>query len=364
MLLLLASLAAPLATNAWERGKVETFATLPPGEAHPEGITVDHEGNVYVVTVASNKPRTSEGTLLVFDPQGKHLRTVGIKGSSRLLLDLGFHPRTGQLLVVDYKDGKVLSVDPKTGASSVFMTVTGKNPGLDGMTFDPAGNVYVSDAHQGIIWKAGPDGGEASAWVNSPLLKPTRIPPGIGANGLAFNRKKTALFVANTASDTIVKIPVTGSTFEAGTPEVFVNRVGGGPDGVIIDEHDNLWIACNQSNEILVLEPTHGQVIAKLGDFGGIDRNGAPIGFLWSNSLVFHGDDVLVTNLSLDVGTALSQLADELGMAHVAGKHLQTIDGEWAQRVKVHTVSRIKKRIPAAPDPDPRTPIAVAGDDQ
>jgi hypothetical protein len=51
-------------------------------------------------------------------------------------------------------------------------------------------------------------------------------------------------------------------------------------------------------------------VIAKLGDFAGIDRNGAPIGLLWSNSLVFHGDDVLVTNLSLDVGTALSQLGE------------------------------------------------------
>ena len=324
-------LATPLATKAWERGKVETFATLPPGEAHPEGITVDREGNVYVVTVAANKPRTSEGTLLVFDPQGKHLRTVGIKGSSRLLLDVGFHPQTGKLLVVDYKAGKVLSVDPRTGASSVFMTVTGKNPGLDGMTFDAAGNVYVTDAHQGIIWKVGPDGGEASAWVSSPLLKPTRIPPTIGANGLAFNNKKTALFVANTANDIIVKIPVTGSTLEPGTPEVFVNRVGGGPDGLIIDEHDNLWVACNQSNEILVLEPTQGRVIAKLGDFGGIDRNGAPIGFLWSNSLVFHGDDVLVTNLSLDVETAISQLSDELGLAHLVGMNLRTIDGPWAQ---------------------------------
>jgi sugar lactone lactonase YvrE len=345
-LMVLALLAAPFGTQAWERGKVETFATLPAGEAHPEGITVDREGNVYVVTVASNKPRTSEGTLLVFDPQGKHLRTVAIKGSSRLLLDLGFHPRTGQLLVVDYKDGKVLSVDPKTGASSVFMTVTGKNPGLDGMTFDAAGNVYVSDAHQGIIWRVGPDGGEATAWVSSPLLKPTRIPPGIGANGMAFNKKKTALFVANTSNDTIVKIPVTGATFEPGTPEVFINRVGGGPDGVIIDEQDNLWVACNQSNEVLVLEPTHGQVIAKLGDFGGIDRNGAPIGFLWSNSLVFHGDEVLVTNLSLDVGTALSQVGEELGLAHLVGKNLQTVDGPWAQQVKVHTISRIRKRIP------------------
>jgi hypothetical protein len=220
------------------------------------------------------------------------------------------------------------------------------------MTFDGAGNVYVTDAHQGIIWKVGPDGGEASAWVSSALLKPTRIPPTIGANGLAFNSKNTTLFVANTANDTIVKIPVTGSTLEPGTPEVFVNRIGGGPDGLIIDEHDNLWIACNQSNEILVLEPTQGRVIAKLGDFGGIDRDGAPIGFLWSNSLVFHGDDVLVANLSLDVETAISQLADELGLAHLVARNLRTIDGPWARQVKVHTISKIKKRIPEGLDLD------------
>jgi len=344
-LILLVLLATPFAT-AWERGKVETFATLPPGEAHPEGITLDREGNVYVVTVAMNKPRTSEGTLLVFDPQGKHLRSVSIKGSSRLLLEVAFHPQTGKLLVVDYLAAKVLSVDPRTGASSVFMTVTGKHAGLDGMTFDGAGNVYVTDAHQGIIWKTGPDGGAASAWVSSPLLKPTRIPPTIGANGVAFNNKRTAMFVANTANDTIVKIPVSGPALEPGTPEVFVNRVGGGPDGLIIDEHDNLWVACNQSNEILVLDPTQGRVLAKFGDFGGIDRNGAPIGFLWSNSLVFHGDDVLVTNLSLDVETAIAQLADELGLTHLTGKNLRTIDGPWARQVKVHTISKIKRRLP------------------
>ena len=346
LLPMLIVLATPLAAKAWERGKVETFANLPSGEAHPEGITADREGNVYVVTLAANKPKTSEGTLVVFDPQGKHLRTVQIKGSSRLLLDVGFHPQTGKLLVIDYKDAKVLTVDPETGASSVFMTATGKDPGLDGMTFDPAGNVYVTDAHQGVIWKVGPGGGEASAWVQSPLLKPTRLAPAIGANGLAFNNRKTAMFVSNTASDTIVKIPVTNSTLEPGTPEVFVNRVGGGPDGLIIDEHDNLWIACNQSNEILVLEPTQGRVVAKLGDFGGIDRDGAPIGFLWSNSLVFHGDDVLVTNLSLDLGSAVSQLSDELGLAHLAAENLRTIDGPWAHQVKVHTISKIKKRIP------------------
>lgn len=341
ILTLLMLLAPPVAVQAYERGKVERFATLPAGEAHPEGICVDHQGNVYVVTVAANKRDPSGGTLIVFDPKGKHLRTVTIAGSTPWLLDLRFHPQTGQLLVVDYKAAKVLSVDPTTGASSVFMTVKGENPGLDGLTFDAAGNLYVTDAHGGIIWKVGKDGGEGSAWVNSPLLRPTRSPPPIGANGLSFNKKQTALFVANTAQDTIVKIPVSGSPLEAGTPEVFVNRAGGGPDGLIIDEDDNLWIACNQSDEILVLEPTQGGVIAKLGDFGGIDKDGAPIGFLWSNSLVFYGDDVLITNLSLDVGTATS-------------RNLRTIDGPWAAAVKLHTVSRIKKHIPSIPGAPPQ----------
>jgi sugar lactone lactonase YvrE len=335
-LTLLVVLLVPLAVPAWERGKVERFATLPAGEAHPEGICVDREGNVYVVTVAANKPDTSKGTLIVFDPKGKHLRTVSIAGSSRLLLDVRFHPQTGKLLVIDYGAAKVLTVDPVTGASSVFMTVTGEKPGLDGLTFDAAGNLYVTDAHAGLIWKVGKDGGEATAWVTSPLLKPTRPPPAIGANGLAFNTKQTALFVANTAQDTIVKIPVSGELLEPGTPEVFVNRAGGGPDGLIVDESDNLWIACNQSNEILVLEPKQGRVIARLGDFGGIDRDGAPIGFLWSNSLVFHGDDVLVTNLSLNVAAFTSP-------------GLRTVDGPWADQVKLHTISKIKKRIPGVP---------------
>ncbi len=101
-----------------------------------------------------------------------------------------------------------------------------------------------------------------------------------------------------------------------------------------------------------MIEPKQGRVIAKLGDFGGIDRKGHPSGFLWSNSLVFHAGDVLVTNLSLDVETSLAQLSDELGLAHLLGKNLRTIDGPWAQRVKLHTISKIKKRIPELATPE------------
>ena len=106
-----------------------------------------------------------------------------------------------------------------------------------------------------------------------------------------------------------------------------------------------------------MLEPTHGRVIAKLGDFEGIDRNGAPFSFVWSNSLVFHGDEVLVTNLSLDNETALSQLSDELGLAHLAGKNLQTVDGPWAKQVKVHTGVEDQEADPGRSEPPPRSTL-------
>ena len=94
-----------------------------------------------------------------------------IVDSTPWLLDLRFHPNTGQLLVVDYKAAKVLSVHPMTGASSVFMTVSGTDSRLDGLTIDAESNVHVTDAHEGIIWKVGQDGGAGTAWVKSPLLE-------------------------------------------------------------------------------------------------------------------------------------------------------------------------------------------------
>src|SRR6201989_3453694 len=123
LLTLLVLLGCTITAQAWERGKVENFATLTPAEGYTEGIYLGRGCIVYVVTVAANKPKGSPGTLLVFDPNGKHLRTVHIAGSSRMLLDLRFHPKNGKLIVIDYEDPKVLAVDPQTGASSVFMTI-------------------------------------------------------------------------------------------------------------------------------------------------------------------------------------------------------------------------------------------------
>lgn len=316
--------------DAWIRSPATTFATLPAGATNPEGITADKEGNIYVTTFALGGTSSGLGQLFVFDSNGTLLRQVDVAGSSTLLLDLAFHPKTGDLLVIDFGGKQVLKVDPITGASAVFTTIPGgSEAGPNVLTFDSAGNVYISDSFQGTIWRTGRNGGAATAWVTDPLLKTTGVPP-FGANGLAFNKSGTSLFVANTGNDAVVRIPVHGGT--PGTPEVFVHSINGA-DGLIIDDKDNIWVAANQADEIVVLDPT-GRVIAKLGDFGGIDSSGAPIGLLFPASLVRSGDFIYVTNLALDLRL--------FGLP-------QPVDAQWAAQVTAHTVAKIRAQIPPVP---------------
>jgi len=326
---LLALIGFVTAAHAWDRGDVDVFATLPAGATGPEGLTVGADGKVYVTTFGFNAQgaQPGPGKLYVFNDDGKLLRQVNVAGSTSHLLGLAFHPTTHALLVIDFGAGQVLNVDSQTGSASVFMTVTGSS-GLNALTFDSSGNVYVSDSSQGIIWKTGASGGAATAWVTDPLLLPNGIPP-FGANGLAFNRAGNALFVANTANDSIVRIPVTGGT--PGAPQALVYSINGA-DGIVLDRNDNIWVAANQSDEIVVIDPT-GKVIAKLGDFDGIRKDGTPRGLFFPASPDFSkdGKNLFVTNLALDL--------------RLAGGP-QTLQSQWADQVKRYTISRIKARIP------------------
>lgn len=326
-LVLLILAAVPM--SAWERSRATIFAVLPEGSSGPEGLTIGPDGNVYVATFGftASGSASGPGQLFVFTPSGRLLRQVGVANSSPHLLGLAFHPTTGALLVIDFGGHQVLTVDPTTGDSQLFFAVNDA-AGLNALTFDATGNVYVSDSSQGIIWKSGPNGGAATAWVTSALLTTAGVPP-FGANGVQFSSDGTALYVANTGNDTIVKIPVANGT--PGTPVVFVNSINGA-DGLIIDVQGNLWVAANQEDEIVVVDPG-GKVIAKLGDFDGVDRQGVPRGLLFPASLAFSADGqfLYVTNLALNL--KIFQLPP-------------AIDTAWTQQVQRYTVSKIPARIP------------------
>lgn len=328
--------AAPPA-SAWDRGDVDVLTVLPdaqPGQpSSVEGLTVGPDGNVYVATFGFNTTGALSGNavLYVIKPDGRLLRQIQIQGSSPHVLGLRFNPVNGFLLVLDFGSGKVLHVDPVSGTSSVFATVPGSS-GLNALTFDKAGNAYISDSFQGIIWKVGPSGGTPTIWSsNSALLGPgTGLTPPFGANGVEFSNNGKVLFVANTALHEIIQIPVNPDG-TAGSASVFITGINA-PDGIAIDRNDNIWICANQEDDIVVIDKT-GKVIAKLGDFNGFDKNGVASGLLFPASLAFSldGKTLYVSNLTLFLPFAGA---------------LPAVDSAWTLQAKHYTVSQISTVIP------------------
>jgi sugar lactone lactonase YvrE len=328
--------------SAWERGTVENFY-LPPGSPMVEGLTVGPDGLVYAATF---NPTAKKGPsqLFTFSSDGTLLKQVNIQGSSQAMLGLEIIPgTTNALLVLDFGAGQVLAVDPAKAGNNASVCITlppgNQAPvsGLNGITFDQAGNVYFSDSFQGIIWRYSPKEsgsmcGQASAWVGpDPTLLPNNgkppegVPP-FGANGVEFNKAGDTMFVCNTAMDWIVKIPVTaGTPTTHGTPEVFTNSLNG-CDGLRLDSNDNIWVAANQADEIVVVDPT-GKAIAKLGDFTRV-QNGETQGLLFPASPAFspNGQTLYVTNLELDLTT--------IGIT-------QSVDSQWAAKVTRHSIATL-----------------------
>lgn len=351
---LLLTVAAP--AGAWDRGTVETFAVLPaftpnsgacPNGAPRcpsdiEGVAVAPDGTIYVPSFGFNKDGalTGNGELFVLDPEGNLIRHFPVLGSSPNLIGGIYQPPSRSVLIPDLALGVVWKVDPATRSSSMFFTVPTVTtaPGLNAMTFDRAGNVYVSDSFQGAIWKTDPNGGNLTAWYapfnsgQGNLLLPTAntgevlIPP-FGANGITFNRRGTALFVNNTAYHSIVEIPVNPDG-SAGTAKTFTTGLNA-PDGIALGRDGNLWVLANQGDEVVVVDP-QGKVVAKKGDFDGIADNGTIKGLLFPASDAFSPDGryLYVTNLALYLPYA--------GVPAIA------VDSGWTLQVRRYNLARIR----------------------
>ncbi|HUE87166.1 MAG TPA: hypothetical protein VMO26_13910 [Vicinamibacterales bacterium] len=175
------------------------------------------------------------------------------------------------------------------------------------LTFDPRGNLYVTDSFRGAIWRA-PRGGPFSLWIEDPLLAPLPHDPFgsplPGANGIAFY-PPDVLYIANTERSLIASVRIesdgTAAPVKAVTAPFAVPTV----DGVAMDVHGQIHavlpgFALLQASPLVRIDPATGAVTPTVINPLDMSRFDTPL------SLVFGGGrwdvrTVLVTNGDLPV---------------------------------------------------------------
>lgn len=314
-----------------ERNAAQRFAILPDGVRFPEGITANPaNGDIFVGTFDA-PPNNRPNKLLRFDRNGR-LDAQRDFGNTPLL-GLEFDRANGKVYIAAVGDFsgtgsriqriaanftgataiEEVAVMPSIGAPAPRIvpnpdgstdTITfGNNARVpNALAFDSQGRLYISDSFQGAIFRidnpaaCGP-GCAVTTVVHHPLLATAGFPP-FGANGLALNGDESALFIANTGDDRILKLDLATNMVT-----VFAESINGA-DGIAFDRHGRLWVAANQSDELVGLN-AGGRVVAKLGDFQGLGNDGTARGLLFPASIVIVDDEIFVTNLALPLnGTA------------------------------------------------------------
>ena len=174
--LLLPLLAIGFATPAVaDDDGVVRFATLPkPGPGFPEGIAADHHGRIFVATFDFS----TTNVIYVFDRNGKVDETISLPGV--VPLGAGVRPRR-QPVRREFRRRHILKFTPPFNSGSVpaqtFPVCAGPSAGecgLNAITFDAAGDLYVSDSFGGRVFKLDLPAGTLSTFVAHEFSSPRR----------------------------------------------------------------------------------------------------------------------------------------------------------------------------------------------
>jgi gluconolactonase len=235
--------ADPLAGMLLSDDDVSVFfdgTTGDPQLDHPEGVAVDHDGNVWC--------GGERGQIYRLDPDGRRLDEVA--STEGFCLGMAFDAM-GDLFVCDLKHAAVFKLEVATRRLERFCDGAPDRPFAipNFPAFDREGRLFVSDSHAFRvpgpgIFRVDADG-RAELWWSEDLDF---------ANGLSFSPDGAWLYVAETFASRVSRIRI-GNDGSAGEREVFVAFEQVYPDGLAFDAAGNLYVGCYEPSQILRVSP-------------------------------------------------------------------------------------------------------------
>ena len=267
-------------------------AVTEPRLSHPEGVAVDANGYIWC--------GGELGQIYRIAPDGSSREVVASTGG--FCLGMAFDS-SGDLFVCDQKYAAVFRLEMSSGGVDLFADgVPGHRFRVPNFpAFDASGRLFVSDS--GEMRVPGPgvaclkSDGTGEMWHPGPFDF---------ANGLAFNRDGSRLYVVETFRHAVSVIDVEPDG-SAGAKKDFVLLPGAYPDGLAVGRDDSLFIGCYQPSQVLCVTP-EGRV-----DVVGEDSSAHLLAH--PTNIAFQEDSLIAANLGrwhltrLEVGAQVVPLS-------------------------------------------------------
>ena len=209
-----------------------------------EGPSFDREGNLFVVDIPN-------GRVLRVTPEKDWSVVTEYDGEPN---GLKIH-RDGRIFIADRKNGIVV-LDANTGKVTTVLAGPAKGErfkGVNDLIFASNGDLYFTD--QGRTGLQDPTG-RVYRWDPQSDKLQCLLDNAPSPNGLVFNVRETALFVAMTRANCLWRMPLSPTMPGEWVPKkidavsIFVQLFSSGPDGLAVDVDGN----------VVVTHPTCGYV--------------------------------------------------------------------------------------------------------
>jgi sugar lactone lactonase YvrE len=247
--------------------------TLDPSQGQlPESITADDDGNVYLSMSNKVWKASLDGSrapvLFAQLPIPPGAFALGLKVGYDGYLYAG----SGSFNPAD-DASHVWRISP-SGAVSEYAHLD-PNGFPNDLAFDDNGYLYVTDPTFGILYRVDPGGGNATVWLDDPLLQgnpaaPVFVVRPFGCDGIAFDKKKRDLYLGNLDYGEILRVHVGDDDEPAGTSVFASDPRLIGNDGIAFDKKGTLFVAVNAQNQIAAIDGAGGvSIIAQGGALDG-----------------------------------------------------------------------------------------------